>query len=68
MMLFASAQNRRVCYNVMKKDELHTALDEWSYTCTKSPARAKLKRARAKAKRTLSKKLLARELAQQDPF
>ncbi len=52
----------------MKKDELHTALDEWSYTCTKSPARAKLKRARAKAKRTLSKKLLARELAQQDPF
>ena len=52
----------------MKKDQLHTPLDEWSYTCTKRPARAKLKRARAKEKRTLSKKLLARELAQEKPF
>lgn len=43
----------------MKKDELHVSQDEWVYTCTKSPARAKVKRARTKEKRRLSKKLLA---------
>lgn len=46
----------------MKKDELHVSQDEWTYTCTKASARAKVKRARTKAKRSLSKKLLAREL------
>lgn len=47
----------------MKHDELHVPQDEWSYTCTKTSARTKAKRARTKAKRGLSKKLLARELA-----
>ena len=47
----------------MKKDELHVSQDEWTYTCTKTSARAKVKRARTKAKRSLSKKLLAQELA-----
>ena len=50
----------------MKKDELHVSRDEWAYPCTKSPARAKAKRARHKAKRTLSKKLLARALKQDE--
>lgn len=52
----------------MKKDELHVSLDEWTYTCTKKPARAKVKRARAKAKRSLSKKILARTLEQDEPI
>ena len=43
-----------------KKEILHVAQDEWSYTCTKTSARTKVKRARNKAKRQLSKKLLAR--------
>lgn len=43
----------------MNKQELHVKQDEWSYTCTKSAARVKAKRARSKAKRALSKKLLA---------
>lgn len=47
----------------MKKDELHVKQDEWLYTCTKSAARTKVKRARMKAKRSLSKKLLAQEIA-----
>jgi len=44
----------------MKKEDLHVAQDEWSYTCTKTSARTKTKRARQKAKRQLGKKLLAR--------
>lgn len=46
----------------MKKDELHVSQDEWTYTCTKTSARAKVKRARTKAKRSLSKKLLTQEM------
>jgi hypothetical protein len=57
-------KNPPVCYNLdMKKDELHVKQDEWLYTCTKSSARIKAKRARTKAKRSLSKKLLAQEMA-----
>lgn len=50
----------------MKKDELHVSLDEWTYTCTKTPARSKAKRARAKAKRSLSKKILAQTLGRNE--
>lgn len=49
----------------MNKDELHVSQDEWIYTCTKTSARAKVKRARTKAKRCLSKKLLAQTLQEQ---
>jgi len=44
----------------MKQDDLHVAQDEWGYTCTKTSARKRVKRARNKAKRQLSKKWLAR--------
>ena len=50
----------------MKKDELHVSHDEWAYPCTKTPARAKVKRARQKAKRSLSKKLLTQALEQNE--
>ncbi|WP_158093809.1 hypothetical protein [Candidatus Avelusimicrobium gallicola] len=50
----------------MKKDELHVSQDEWAYPCAKTPTRAKVKRARQKAKRTLSKKLLAQALMQDE--
>ncbi len=52
----------------MKKDELHVSQDEWAYSCTRTPARTKAKRARQKAKRSLSKKLLAQALEQDDPI
>lgn len=52
----------------MKKDPLHVSHDEWAYPCAKTAARTKVKRARQKAKRTLSKRLLAQELAQREPI
>lgn len=51
----------------MNKQELHVKQDEWSYTCTKSAARVKAKRARNKAKRALSKKLLAQAAQGENP-
>ncbi|WP_428074654.1 hypothetical protein [Candidatus Avelusimicrobium aviculae] len=46
----------------MKQDPLHVKQDEWTYTCTQSAARRKVKRARGKAKRQLSKKLVGQAL------
>lgn len=50
----------------MKTEELHVKQDDWGYNCTHAFARTKVKRARIKAKRSLSKKLLAQELANND--